>query len=145
MADGGTLFLDEIGNLSPDVQMQLLRALQEGVIKPVGSSRIVEVNIRIITATNVDLKQMIEQGRFREDLYHRINEFQLQIPRLQERGQDIMLFARHFLEYANRQIKKQISGFSPEAEQLMLSYGWRGNLRELLNVVKRTVLLSEGP
>ena len=144
-ADGGTLFLDEIGNLSPDVQMQLLRALQEGVIKPVGSSRIVEVNIRIITATNVDLKQMIEQGRFREDLYHRINEFQLQIPRLQERGQDILLFARHFLEYANRQMKKQISGFSPEAEQLMLSYGWRGNLRELLNVVKRTVLLSEGP
>ncbi len=85
MADGGTLFLDEVGNLSHDVQMQLLRALQEGVIKPVGSSRIIEVNIRIITATNVDLKQMIEQGRFREDLYHRINEFQLHIPRLQER------------------------------------------------------------
>ncbi|HHV02582.1 MAG: sigma-54 dependent transcriptional regulator [Bacteroidales bacterium] len=145
MADGGTLFLDEIGNLSPDVQMQLLRALQEGVIKPVGSSRIVEVNIRIITATNVDLKQMIEQGRFREDLYHRINEFQLNIPRLQERGQDILLFAHHFLEYANRQMKKQITGFSPEAEQLMLAYSWRGNLRELLNVVKRTVLLSEGP
>jgi two-component system response regulator HydG len=145
MADGGTLFLDEIGNLSPDVQMQLLRALQEGVIKPVGSSRIIEVNIRIITATNVDLKQMIEQGKFREDLYHRINEFQLTIPRLQERGRDILLFARHFLEYANRQMNKQIKGFSPDAEQLMLSYQWRGNLRELLNMVKRTVLLSEGP
>ncbi len=145
MADGGTLFLDEIGNLSPDVQMQLLRALQEGVIKPVGSSRIIEVNIRIITATNVDLKQMIEQGKFREDLYHRINEFQLTIPRLQERGLDILLFAKHFLEYANRQMNKQIKGFSPDAEQLMLSYQWRGNLRELLNMVKRTVLLSEGP
>ena len=145
MADGGTLFLDEVGNLSHDVQMQLLRALQEGVIKPVGSSRIIEVNIRIITATNVDLKQMIEQGRFREDLYHRINEFQLHIPRLQERGQDVMLFARHFLEYANRQMNRKITGFTPGAEQLMMAYSWRGNLRELLNVVKRTVLLSEGP
>lgn len=145
MADGGTLFLDEVGNLSHDVQMQLLRALQEGVIKPVGSSRIIEVNIRIITATNVDLKQMIEQGKFREDLYHRINEFQLHIPRLQERGQDVMLFARHFLEYANRQMNRKITGFAPGAEQLMMAYNWRGNLRELLNMVKRTVLLSEGP
>jgi len=145
MADGGTLFLDEVGNLSHDVQMQLLRALQEGVIKPVGSARIIEVNIRIITATNVDLKQMIEQGKFREDLYHRINEFQLHIPRLQERGQDVMLFARHFLEYANRQMNRKITGFSPGAEQLMMAYNWRGNLRELLNMVKRTVLLSEGP
>ena len=145
MADGGTLFLDEIGNLSPDVQMQLLRALQEGVIKPVGSSRTVEVNIRIITATNVDLTQSIAQGRFREDLYHRINEFQLHMPRLQDRGADILLFANHFLEYANRQMNKHIEGFTQQAEQLLMSYTWRGNLRELRNVVKRTVLLAPGP
>ena len=145
MADGGTLFLDEIGNLSPDVQMQLLRALQEGVIKPVGSSRTVEVNIRIITATNVDLTQSIAQGRFREDLYHRINEFQLHMPRLQDRGADILLFANHFLEYANRQMNKHIEGFTQQAEQLFMSYTWRGNLRELRNVVKRTVLLAPGP
>ncbi len=144
-ADGGTLFLDEVGNLSSDIQMQLLRALQEGVIKPVGSSKLIEVNIRIITATNVDLKEMIEQGKFREDLYHRINEFQLNMPLLKDRGQDILLFAGHFLEYANRQMNKKIKGFAPEAQQLMLAYEWRGNLRELLNVVKRTVLLSEGP
>ncbi|MFY9116333.1 MAG: sigma-54 dependent transcriptional regulator [Bacteroidales bacterium] len=145
MADGGTLFLDEVGNLSADVQMQLLRALQEGVIKPVGSSGVIEVNIRIITATNVDLKDMIEQGRFREDLYHRINEFQLHMPLLKDRGRDVLLFAGHFLEYANRQMNKSIEGFAPETQELLLAYDWRGNLRELLNVVKRTVLLSEGP
>ncbi|MDY0175212.1 MAG: sigma-54 dependent transcriptional regulator [Bacteroidales bacterium] len=145
MAHGGTLFLDEVGNLSTDIQMQLLRALQEGVIKPVGSSKFIEVNIRIITATNVDLKEMIEQGKFREDLYHRINEFQLNMPLLKDRGQDILLFAEHFLEYANRQMNKKIAGFAPEAQELLKVYEWRGNLRELLNVVKRTVLLSEGP
>ena len=145
MADGGTLFLDEVGNLSADVQMQLLRALQEGVIKPVGSSGVIEVNIRIITATNVELKDMIEQGRFREDLYHRINEFQLHMPLLKDRGRDVLLFAGHFLEYANRQMNKSIEGFAPETQELLLAYDWRGNLRELLNVVKRTVLLSEGP
>lgn len=145
MANGGTLFLDEVGNLSSEVQMQLLRALQEGIIKPVGSNRTIEVNIRTIAATNVDLTQAMAQGHFREDLYHRLDEFQLHMPRLSERGNDVLLFANHFLEYANRQMNKHIEGFSPAARELLLSYPWKGNLRELLNVVRRTVLLTQGP
>ena len=145
MADGGTLFLDEIGNLSPEVQMQLLRALQEGTVKPVGSSTNVAVNIRVIAATNVDLAQAIAQGHFREDLYHRINEFQLHMPRLQERGRDVILFANHFLEHANHQMNKDVKGFSPQAEQALLAAPWRGNLRELRNAVKRAVLLARQP
>lgn len=145
MADGGTLFLDEIGNLSPEVQMQLLRALQEGMVKPVGSSTNVAVNIRVIAATNVDLVQAIAQGHFREDLYHRINEFQLHIPRLQERGRDVILFASHFLEHANHQMNKDVKGFSPQAEQALLAAPWRGNLRELRNAIKRAVLLAQQP
>ncbi len=145
MADGGTLFLDEIGNLSPEVQMQLLRALQEGIIKPVGSNRTIEVNLRVIAATNVDLTHAMALGHFREDLYHRVDEFQLHMPRLSDRGNDVLLFADHFLEYANRQMHKHIEGFTPAAKERLLAYPWPGNLRELLNVVRRTVLLAPGP
>lgn len=144
MANGGTLFLDEIGNLPSEVQMQLLRALQEGRIKPVGSNTDMKVDLRIVAATNVDLMHAIVQGRFREDLYHRVNEFQLQMPRLTDRGNDILLFARHFLQYANLQMNKQVTGFTPAAQQLLLAYAWPGNLRELRNVVKRSVLLAKG-
>lgn len=144
LAHGGTLFLDEIGNLNPDVQMQLLRALQEGVIKPVGGTRDIAVNIRVLSATNIDLTKAIEENRFREDLYHRINEFPLQVPKLRERGKDILLFARHFLIGANQLMNKQVQGFSPEVEAQLLAYPWYGNLRELKNVINRAVLLCSG-
>lgn len=141
LADGGTLFLDEIGNLNPDVQMQLLRALQEGIIKPVGGTKEIKVNIRTLVATNIDLTTAIAENRFREDLYHRINEFQLHVPMLRDRGRDILLFARHFLDNANRVMNKNVKGFSKEVEDKFLSYPWGGNLREMKNVITRAVLL----
>lgn len=143
-ADGGTLFLDEVGNLSYEVQVQLLRALQERHVRPVGSTKEYEVNVRIICATNEDLPSAIERGEFREDLYHRINEFTLQMPSLKERQQDIMLFADLFLDKANEEFGKHITGFDREATTLMLTYEWPGNLRQLKNVVKRAALLAQG-
>lgn len=143
-ADGGTLFLDEIGNLSYENQIQLLRALQERKIKPVGSNKEINVDIRIITATNEDLREAVKNGDFREDLYHRINEFSIQSPSLTERGEDLMIFADYFLEKANQQLNKEIIGFSPEVVSIFQRYGWPGNLRELQNCVKRATLLSQG-
>lgn len=142
-ANGGTLFLDEIGNLSYDTQIQLLRALQESVIKPVGASKSVKVNIRVITATNEDLSEAMEKGNFRKDLYHRLNEFQISAPALRNRKQDIMHFARHFLKQANHYLNKDIEGFDPEVQEVFLKYSWPGNLRELKNIVKRATLLSK--
>lgn len=143
-ADGGTLFLDEIGNLSYENQIQLLRALQERKIKPVGSNKEINVDIRIITATNEDLREAVKNGDFREDLYHRINEFSIQSPSLTERGEDLMIFADYFLEKANQQLNKEIIGFSPEVVSIFQRYSWPGNLRELQNCVKRATLLSQG-
>ncbi|MEO8238282.1 MAG: sigma-54 dependent transcriptional regulator [Flavobacterium sp.] len=143
-ADGGTLFLDEIGNLSYENQIQLLRALQERKIKPVGSNKEINVDIRIITATNEDLREAVKNGDFREDLYHRINEFSIQSPSLTERGEDLMIFADYFLEKANQQLNKEIIGFSPEVVAIFQRYSWPGNLRELQNCVKRATLLSQG-
>ena len=143
-ADGGTLFLDEIGNLSYENQVQLLRALQERKIKPVGSNKEINVDIRIITATNEDLREAVKSGDFREDLYHRINEFSIQSPSLTERGEDLMIFADYFLEKANQQLNKEIIGFSPEVVSIFQRYSWPGNLRELQNCVKRATLLSQG-
>jgi len=143
-ANGGTLFLDEIGNLSYENQIQLLRALQERKIKPVGSNKEINVDIRIITATNEDLRQAVKNGDFREDLYHRINEFSIQSPSLKDRGEDLMVFADYFLEKANQQLHKDVIGFSPEVVSIFQNYSWPGNLRELQNCVKRATLLTRG-
>jgi len=141
-ADKGTLFLDEIGNLSMDIQIQLLRVLQEKLIKPVGSEKEIPVDVRIITATNEDLDQGLNSGTFRIDLYHRINEFLLYIPNLQESKEDIPLFAHYFLEISNEELKKQVIGFTAEALEILKNYSWPGNIRELKNVISRTVLIA---
>lgn len=143
-ANKGTLFLDEIGNLSYENQIQLLRALQERKIKPVGSNKEINVDIRIITATNEDLREAVKNGTFREDLYHRINEFSIQSPSLIERNGDLMIFADFFLNKANQQLNKNITGFSPEVVTIFENYRWPGNLRELQNIIKRATLLSQG-
>jgi len=143
-ANGGTLFLDEIGNLSYENQIQLLRALQERKIKPVGSNKEINVDIRIITATNEDLREAVKNGDFREDLYHRINEFSILSPSLKDREEDLMVFADYFLEKANQQLNKDIIGFSPEVVAIFQKYNWPGNLRELQNCVKRATLLTRG-
>lgn len=143
-ANNGTVFLDEIGNLSYENQIQLLRALQERKIKPVGSNKEIAVDIRIITATNEDLREAVKKGDFREDLYHRINEFSIHSPSLVERNEDLMLFADFFLEKANQELQKDVLGFSPEVISIFQKYKWPGNLRELQNCIKRATLLTQG-
>lgn len=143
-ANGGTLFLDEVGNLSYENQVHLLRALQERKIKRVGSNEEIDVDLRIITATNEDLNEAVDKGTFREDLYHRLNEFSIQIPSLEERYEDLMIFADRFLTEANESLNKNVHGFSSEVWEVFQKYQWPGNLRELKNVVKRAVLLSTG-
>lgn len=142
-ANGGTVFLDEIGNLSYENQIQLLRALQERKIKPVGSNKEIEVDIRVLTATNEDLREAVKNGDFREDLFHRINEFSIYSPSLSEREEDLMLFADFFLEKANTQLNKEVIGFSDEVVTIFQKYPWPGNLRELQNCVKRATLLTQ--
>ncbi len=142
-ANGGTLFLDEVGNLNYESQVQLLRALQERKIKPVGSSKEITVDIRLITATNEDLLSAVESGNFREDLYHRLNEFSIKVPSLKDRKDDLILYADFFLEKANQQLHKEVAGFSQEVLALFQQYHWPGNLRELSNVIKRATLLSQ--
>lgn len=141
-ANGGTLFLDEIGNLSYEHQIQLLRALQERKIRPVGGLEDVSVDIRILAATNENLRDAIAEGRFREDLYHRLNEFTIQSPALRDREEDIILFATHFLDQVNTQLGKNVFGFSPEVLAVFSRYKWPGNLREMHNVIKRATLLA---
>lgn len=143
-ANGGTIFLDEIGNLSYENQIQLLRALQERKIKPVGSNKELDVDIRIITATNEDLREAVKNGDFREDLYHRINEFSIHSPSLVERNEDLMIFSDFFLEKSNQELNKNIIGFSSEVMTIFQNYRWPGNLRELQNCIKRATLLSQG-
>ena len=143
-ADGGTLFLDEVGNLSYDVQVQLLRALQERRIRPVGATKEIEVDVRVVCATNENLVEAIENGSFREDLYHRINEFTLRMPSLQERRDDIMLFANFFLDRANRELGRELIGFDADAAMLLQNYSWPGNLRQLKNIINRATLLAQG-
>lgn len=144
VANGGTLFLDEIGNLSYENQIKLLRVLQERKIKRVGGNTDISVDVRILCATNEDLRDAVRQGRFREDIYHRLDEFRIDLPALRERRADIMLFAEHFLEIANQQLEKDVLGFDDEARDKFRDYYWHGNLRELQNVVKRAVLLTQG-
>lgn len=143
-ANGGTLFLDEVGNLSYDVQVQLLRALQERRIRHVGGDREIEVDIRLVCATNENLEQAVAEGRFREDLYHRINEFTIYMPQLRERGNDLFLFADIFIRQANEELQRNVEGFDASAAEMLVSNTWPGNLRQLNNVMKRAVLLTRG-
>ena len=144
IANGGTLFLDEVGNLSYEVQVQLLRALQERRIRPVGGTKEIDIDIRLVCATNENLEEAVSEGRFREDLYHRINEFTIYMPKLSERGSDLFLFADLFSRHANKELNRNVEGFYSGAAEMLASHSWPGNLRELNNVVKRAVLLTRG-
>ena len=143
MANGGTLFLDEVGNLSYDLQAALLRTVQERKIKRIGSTKEIDLDVRIIVATNENLATAIQRGRFREDLYHRFNGFAINLPPLSMRGKDIMIFAKTFLDFANEELGRNVMGFSKDVEECFLSYNWPGNVRELKNVVRRATLLTE--
>ncbi|MEM8966467.1 MAG: sigma-54 dependent transcriptional regulator [Bacteroidota bacterium] len=141
-ANGGTLFLDEIGNLSYENQIKLLRAIQERTIRQVGSTKDIKVDVRLIVATNENLERAAKEGHFREDLFHRLNEFQIAVPPLRERVQDIPLFLEHFLQQSNQELNKDVSGFTSEVVEKLQTYSWPGNIRELKNVVRRAVLLT---
>jgi two-component system response regulator HydG len=141
-ADGGTLFLDEIGNLGYDVQIKLLRALQERIIVPIGSTQSVKVDVRLIAATNEDLMASSANGDFRDDLYHRLNEFKIDVPPLRRRGEDLPIFIQHFVDKANEELDRNVRSLSKEVMDVFQKYDWPGNLRELNNVIKRLVLLS---
>ncbi len=143
-ANGGTIFLDEIGNLSYDVQVQLLRALEERKVKPVGSNKEIAFDVRIISATNENLAKAVAEGSFREDLYHRLNEFSIKALSLRERKEDIPVFANHFLAAANEELDKDVIGFEDAVMRVFRDYNWPGNLREMRNVVKRATLLCQG-
>lgn len=144
LANGGTIFLDEIANLPYDIQVALLRVVQERKIRRVGGNKDIELDLRIIVASNEKLWDAARNGKFREDLYHRFNEFSINLPPLRERAEDILVYARHFLAATNRELGKDIADFSPEVQQVFNSYPWYGNLRELKNVVKRAALLTDG-
>lgn len=141
LANKGTLFLDEIGNLPYDVQVMLLRAIQERTVRRVGSDREMKVDVRIMAATNESLQHAIEKGAFRHDLYHRLNEFELRIPPLRERLDDLAEYARYFIREANAELGRSVTEISPEAMAILRNYTWPGNLRELRNIVKRATLL----
>ena len=143
-ANGGTIFLDEIGNLSYEVQIQLLRALQERKVKPIGSNQEIAINVRLVSATNENLRSAIDKGDFREDLYHRINEFTVRIPDLKERKEDLLLFANNFLDQANIELQKDIIGFDNDVIRIFQSYSWPGNLRQMKNAIKYATLLATG-
>jgi two-component system, NtrC family, response regulator HydG len=143
LANGGTIFLDEISNLPYDVQVQLLRVTQERKMRRVGGTKDIDLDVRIIVASNRRLWDACRSGQFREDLYHRFNEFQISVPPLRERVNDIMVFANHFLQQTNKELAKNVKRFSPEVEEVFKKYVWHGNLRELKNVVKRATLLSD--
>jgi len=144
LAEGGTLFLDEIGDLSPSLQVKLLRVLQEREFERVGGTETVRVNVRLITATNVDLEQAVQDGRFRSDLYYRLNVFSIYLPPLRERKPDVLLLADHFLEKYGRQNGRRIKRISTPAIDMLMSYHWPGNVRELENAIERATLVCEG-
>lgn len=142
-ADGGTLFLDEIGNLGYDVQIKLLRALQERIIVPIGSNQQVKVDVRLIAATNEDLMTNAANGDFREDLYHRLNEFKIEVPALRKRGEDLNIFIQYFVDKANEELGRNVQRLSKDVLEIFHTYDWPGNLRELNNVIKRLILLTK--
>jgi len=144
-ADGGTLFLDEVGELPLDMQVKLLRALQEGEIDPIGSKRSLKVDVRIVSATNRDLQQAVSAGRFREDLYYRLNVFPIEAPSLRERREDIPALVEAFIRRFNVEEGKRVIGASPEAMRLLTSFDWPGNVRQLENTVYRAIVLADAP
>jgi len=144
LANNGTIFLDEVANLPYSVQVSLLRVLQERKIRPICADKDIDINVRIIVASNEKLWNKCKTGAFREDLYHRFNEFSIELPALRQRADDIPLFCAHFLQLANQQLNKNIEGFTDECMEVLLHYSWPGNLRELQNTVKRAALLTEG-
>mgnify|MGYP000260165229 CR=1 FL=1 len=143
-ADHGTLFLDEVGNLNMETQVQLLRALQEKRYKLVGGTEEMHADVRLLAATNEDLEQAISEGRFREDLFHRLNEFPLHVPPLIDCREDIIPLAGFFLSFANEELEKKIRGFDRDVREAFVSYPWPGNIRELKNVVRRACVLAQG-
>lgn len=143
-ASGGTMFLDEIGNLSIDVQVKLLRALQEKIVQPVGSDKLINVDIRFIVATSAGLHSGVEKGDFREDLFHRLNEFKIQVPPIRDRGDDLFLFTDFFIREANLELSRNVESLAPEVYEIFSRYDWPGNLRELRNTIRRMVLLTKG-
>jgi two-component system response regulator HydG len=145
LANGGTLFLDEVGNLSYEIQAALLRVIQERKFKRVGGVKEMDVDVRIIVASNENLQESYRKGKFREDLFHRFNEFSIVLPALRYRKEDIPLFAEFFLAKANKELNKDdVEGFDPEVTQIFMNYSWPGNLREFRNVVRRAALLTSG-
>lgn len=144
LANGGTVFLDEIGNLSYDIQVALLRVVQERKMRRVGGIKDIDLDVRIIVASNERLSEMCKKGKFREDLYHRFNEFSIEVPALRKRQDDILMFAEFFLEKTNTELNKNVTGFSDDVIKIFHNYNWPGNLRELHNVIKRSTLLSTG-
>src|ERR1051326_3780667 len=145
LADGGSLFLDEVSELPLETQVKLLRVLQEHEFEPLGSSRTIKVNVRIITASNRDLEKAVQEGRFRADLFYRLNVLPILLPPLRQRRSDIPILAAFFVERFARQFGKQISGIAQDTMDLLARYDWPGNIRELQNVVERAVVLSRGP
>ena len=144
LADGGTIFLDEIGELSLDLQAKLLRVLQEGEFEPLGSTRTRKVDVRVVAATNRDLGAMVQEGKFREDLFYRLNVFPLRVPPLRERGDDVVLLARAFVERLARRMGRRIESLDDDALRALRDYPWPGNVRELQNVIERAIILSPG-
>ena len=142
MANGGTLFLDEIGNLSYEIQLKLLRATQERKIRRIGGNKDIEIDVRILSATNEDLNLAVQRGTFREDLFHRLNEFRINVPSLRNRKEDIPLFTDHFLRSANADLRKSIIGIDDKVTEALRNYSWPGNIREFRNVIRRAVLLA---
>lgn len=143
LANGGTIFLDEVANLSYDIQVSLLRVVQERKMRRIGGTKDIDLDVRIIVASNERLWNQDKKNKFREDLYHRFNEFSIDVPPLRERRDDILLFAHHFLMLSNKELDKNIKGFTAETEKVLRAYPWPGNLRELKNVIKRATLLTD--
>lgn len=143
LANEGTLFLDEITNLSIDYQVKLLRVIQERKVKRIGDTKMIDIDVRILVASNIDILDCVRTGKFREDLFHRLNEFKITLPNLRDRKDDIPALAQEFLDSANKDLNKSVTGFTAEAVEMMLDYDWPGNVRELTHVIKRAVLMEE--
>src|SRR5204862_7662579 len=144
LADGGTIFLDEVGELPMDTQVKLLRVLQEQEFEPIGSSKTIKVNVRIVAATNRDLEELVREGKFRADLFYRLNVVPLRVPALRERVSDLPLLVTFFVQKCAKKLGKQITSVSEEAMRRLTGYAWPGNVRELQNVIERAVILSPG-
>jgi DNA-binding NtrC family response regulator len=142
-ADQGTVFLDEIGEMAPTLQAKLLRVLEEKTFRRLGSTADVKVDVRVIAATNRDLEQQVRDGKFRDDLYYRLNVLRIAMPALRDRGRDVIMLANHYVRVFSQEFRKPVAGISPDAESVLLAYGWPGNVRELRNMIERAVLLAE--